>query len=325
MRNETCALILAFAAATLFFAQPATAALAYPRQPLEIISPYMPGASIDTLGRIVADIAPKYFGQPVVVVSKPGAAGSLAAADVIASKPDGYKLLVSAQVFFATTIRTQKIPFDANDLVPLANFMEMRLVLCVKADSPLKTFNDLLDYARKNPGQLRWSHAGRGITPHMSGMIIFKKAGVQTVDVPYKGGAEALAAILGGHVDVGSSVYGVVSDQVKAGKVRLLMFYTDKRYKDYPNVPTAAELGYPDAVLPTYVGLYVHKNTPETIKKTLMDTCRKIYDDPKLKRGIEMIGEEPKWGGPDFIRESIKKQQEIGIPVLKEIGLYVEK
>ena len=99
----------------------------------------------------------------------------------------------------------------------------------------------------------------------------------------------------------------------------------DKRYKDYPNVPTAAELGYPDAVLPTYVGLYIHKNTQENIKKTLLDVCKKIYDDPEFKKGIEGLGEEPKWGGPEFIKEGIKKQEEIGIPILKELGMVVGK
>jgi tripartite-type tricarboxylate transporter receptor subunit TctC len=261
----------------------------------------------------------------MVVVNKPGAGGSLAAGDVISSKPDGYKVLESAQVFFATTVKTQKVPFDADDVVPLANFMEMRLGLAVKGDSPYKTFDDLIAYAKKNQGQFKWSHTGRGITLHMSAMLIFKRAGVTSIDVPYKGTPEALAALLGGHVDAGSLPLGAASEQVRAGKARYLMFYTDKRYKDYPNVPTALELGYPDAVLPTYVGLYVHKNTPENIRKKLADVCKKIYDDPEFKKGIEKLGEEPKFGGPEFIRAAIKKQEEIGIPILKEIGLYVGK
>ncbi len=307
-----------------FLVQPAIAK-DYPTKPLEIVCPYTPGSSFDILVRVIANVGPKYLGQPITIFNQPGAGGSLAAADVISSKPDGYKLFEAAQVFFATTVKTQKLPFDPNDMVPLANFMEMRLGMVVKADSPFKTLDDVLAYARKNPGRLNWCHTGRGITLHMSALTIFRKAGVQTVDVPYKGTPEALSALLGGHVDVGSLPYGATSEQVKAGKARYLLFYTDKRYKDYPNVPTALELGYPNAVLPTYVGLYAHKNTPENIKKTLMGVCKKIYDDPEFKKGIEKLGEDPKFGGPEFIREAIKKQEEIGIPLLKELGMYVGK
>lgn len=322
MRNKICALTVALVSVALLSVQPAETQT-YPTRPLEIICPYTPGSSTDIGARVVADIGSKYFGQPMVVVNKPGAGGAIAAADVISSKPDGYKVFWGAQVFFATTIKTQKVPFNPDDLIPLANFMELRLGMPVKADSPFKTFDDLLNYAKKNPGQLKWCHTGRGITLHMSALIIFKKAGVQTIDVPYKGTPEALAALLGGHVDAGSLVYGALSDQVRAGKVRFLMFYTDKRYKDQPNVPTAFELGYPDAVLPTFFGLYAHKDTPENIRKTLTDVCKKIYDDPEYKKGIEKLGEATRFGGPEFIKEAIKKQEEIGIPILKEVGLYV--
>ena len=324
MRSNVCALIVVIVSILFFSLQPA-AAETYPSGPLEIVSPYTPGSSFDIVARVIAETGSKYFGQPMVVVNKPGAGGTLAAGYVIGSKADGYKVLELAQVFFATTIKTQKVPFDPDDMVPLANFAELRLGLAVKADSPYKTFDDLINYAKKNPGQLKWCHTGRGITLHMSGLLIFKQAGVTTIDVPYKGTPEALSALLGGHVDAGSLVLGAVSEQVKAGKVRFLMFYTDKRFKDYPDVPTALELGYPDAVLPTYIGLYVHKNTPENIKNKLADVCKKIYDDPEYKKGIEKLGEEPKFGGPEFIRAAIKKQEEIGIPILKEIGLYVGK
>ena len=322
MSNKICTLTVVLISVVLLSAQSAEAQT-YPTRPLEVICPYTPGSSSDIATRLIADIGPKYFGQPIVVVNKPGAGGSIAAAEVISSKPDGYKVFGGYQVFFATTIRTQKVPFNPFDLVPLANFVELKLGMEVKADSPFKTFDDVLSYGRKNPGQLKWCHPGRGITLHMSALIIFKKAGIQTIDIPYKGPSEALAALLGGHVDVGSIGYGPVSDQVRAGKVRFLMFYTDKRYSDQPNVPTALELGYPDAVLPTFFGLYVHKDTAENIRKTLTDVCKKIYDDPEFKKGIEKLGEQPKFGGPEFIKEAIKKQEEIGIPILKEIGLYV--
>src|SRR3989304_4232153 len=198
--RKLCLLTVALISVTLLLIQPA-ATQTYPTKPLEIICPYTPGSSMDILARLIADIGPKYFGQPVVVVNKPGAGGSVGAADVISSKPDGYKVLEPAQGFFATTTKTQKEPFDPDDLVPLANFMEFKYGFLVKEDSPLKTFDDLITHAKKSPGQFKWAHTGRGITLHMSGLLIFKKVGATTIDVPYKGTPEALTALLGGHVE----------------------------------------------------------------------------------------------------------------------------
>jgi len=303
-----------------------TLAADYPTKPIELFCPYTAGSSLDIMARLVAEIAPTYLGQPIVVINKPGAGGSLAAAEVISARPDGYKLVTQGQAYFATTVKTQKVPFDPNDLVPLANFMAWRLGLVVRADSPWKTLNDLLDYAKKNPAQLNWSHSGRGIPPHIIVLHIFKKAGVQTIDVPFKGSPEALTALLGGHVDAASIPYGTGRDQIRAGKIRLLAFYAEQRYSDQPNIPSIVELGFPDAAkLMTYGALYIHKNTPENIKTYLIDICKKIYDDPRFKRLPDIGGEDPKFGGPEFVRLTIKNTEEIGIPILKEIGLWAEK
>lgn len=298
----------------------------YPTKPIEIVCPYTPGSSMDIMSRLVADVGTKYAGQPMVVVNKPGAGGSLTAAEVISAKPDGYKLATLANLFFASTIHTQKVPFDPSDLVPIGNFMEFKMGMMVRADSPIKSFSDLLEYVKKNPGQLKWGHTGRGTSIHLAAHYIFKKAGAKTIDVPYKGTPESLAALLGGHIDASSTIFGAVKEQVRAGKVRFLAVYSERRYSDMPNVPTVAELGFPDASkLATYIGLYAHKSTPDDIKSYLVALSKKIYDDPKFKKGMEQLGEEPQFGGPEFMRERIKKAEELGVPMLREIGLYVGK
>jgi tripartite-type tricarboxylate transporter receptor subunit TctC len=194
----------------------------------------------------------------------------------------------------------------------------------VKGDSPWKTFNDVVDYARKNPGKLRWSHTGRGISQHMYGLLVFRKANVETTDIPYKGSPEMLSALLGGHIDGSFMVYGVVSEQVRSGAVRYLVTVGERRYSNLPNVPCAGELGFPEvAKLPTYVGLYIHKDTPAEIKKTLLEAMTKTYQDPEFKKGFEALGEEPKFGGPDFMAEAIRNSESVAVPILKEFGLYV--
>lgn len=299
----------------------------YPTRPIEILIPYGAGSSIDIMTRMFGEIASKELGQPIVAINKPGAGGSVLAGEVIASKPDGHKIACLANMFFATTTKTQRVPFNPDDLVPLANFMEYRFGLAVRSDSPYKTLNDLLEYGRKNPGQLKWAHSGRGISLHIITLEIFKKAGVKTVDVPYKGGTpETMAALLGGHVDVSSTVYGPLREQLKAGKLRFLTFFSERRYAGQPDVPSIVELGYPEATrLATHLGFYIHKDTPESIRKRLLEVSKKVYDDPRFRKTIEGLGEEPKFGGPEWMKESIRKAEEAGVPALKELGLYLKK
>lgn len=325
MWGKTSVLILAMLLVGSILIQPALGE-EYPTKPIEIVVQWTPGTPTDIMTRLVAEIAPKYLKQPIVVVNKPGASGSLAAGEVISSKPDGYKLLSASNLYFATTAKTQKIPFDPNDLAPIVNFMEMKNGVCVRGDSPWKTFADLLDYGRKNPGKLRMVHTGRGIGPHITLLLIFRKAGVEATDLFYPGGPEKVSALLGGHVDAASMTYGSAKDLAKAGRIRFLIFMSEQRYSDPSDVPTAVELGFPEAAkIATIFGLYVHKNTSEKIKKILFDGFKKTYEDPEFKKGIEKLGEEPKFGGAEFINESIKKTEEVGVPILKELGLYVGK
>lgn len=298
----------------------------YPTRPIEMLYPYSAGSSTDIMTRLVADIASKYLGQPMVVINKPGAGGSLAAAEIINSKPDGYMLAMLTNLFFATTTKTQKVPFDPNDLVPLKNFIEIRHGFAVRADAPWRRLNELFDYARQNPGKLKWAHIGRGIVQHLYGVLLFKKAGVETIDVPYKGTPEQLAAILGGHVDASVMTYGAIQDQLKTGKVRYLVVFADRRYDVTPDVPCVAEVGFPEvAHLQALLGLYIHKNTPGEIKKTLIDAFTKVCEDPEFKKRLDKLGEEPRFLGPELMKEAIKDAEKVGVPIIKELGLYVEK
>jgi tripartite-type tricarboxylate transporter receptor subunit TctC len=298
---------------------------AYPTKPIEIVVPFPPGTTMDSLARLIGNTAPKYLGQPVVLLNKTGAGGSPAAAEVIASRPDGYKLMMTTNFFFASTTKTQKVPFDPYTLVPIANFIEYRNGMLVKKDSPFKTLNDLLDFGKKNPGTLRWGHSGRGISQHMYGLLLFRKAKVETIDIPYKGSPEMIAAVLGGHIDAAFITYGATMDHVRSGALKYLITVGEKRYSNSPNVPCAPELGYPEITkLPTYVGLYAHKETPEPIKKILLDAMTKTYQDAEFQKRLEALGEEPKFAGPDSMRETIKISEAVAVPILKEFGLYVE-
>lgn len=309
---------------SVLIAAPAAYSEEYPTRAIEVSVPYPAGSSVDLMSRLVADIAPKYLGQPMVVVNKVGAGGSIAAADVIRSAPDGYKLVVQGNMFFATTTKSQKIPFDPNDLVPLYNVMEWRLGMAVLHDSPWKSLKDLLDYARKHPGELRFGNPGRGIPPHMAALLLFKQAGVRVNEITYKGSTECATALLGGHLDVISVPVGTILELVSGRKLGLITVYAGQRYEDLPDVPAVVELGFPDvAKVLTYAGFYIHKNTPEPVKARLTEAFKKITADPKLAAGIVKLGESPKFAGPEFMKEKIRQGEEVGVPLLKELGLYV--
>jgi tripartite-type tricarboxylate transporter receptor subunit TctC len=326
MRKSINVLVLALVIMGACLIQPASAAPAYPTKPIELVVPFTAGGTSDLLARLTGEVAKKYLGQPLVIVSKPGAGGTLGVAETLQAPPDGYKLISAPSNYFSTTVYTQKIPFDPTDLVPIINQMEYRNGFAVKGDAPYKTVNDLLEYGKKNPGKLRWSHMNRGSALFMQTYLLFKQAGVQAVDVPYGGIADSLTALIGGHVDCAPISFGASQEYLKAGKLRYLMVYSEKRFPEYPNVPTAKELGFPETLkFNTLLGLYCHKNVPPEIQKTLYDAFRKTFEDPAFKAAFDKFGEGENFSGPDVIKATIREEEKLSVPFLKEWGLYVGK
>jgi tripartite-type tricarboxylate transporter receptor subunit TctC len=296
----------------------------YPAGPIELLCPFPAGGSWDLHLRLIADRLSRQLGQPLVVVNKPGGAGSTIVADMISSKPDGYKIGGLAASYFSTVVKSQKVPFNPSHIIPIITFAELKVGLEVSGNSPWKTLGELVDFAKNNPGKLRWGHAGRGLTSYMSASLIFRKVDAETIDIPYKGAPESLSALMGGHIDATVHPYGTVAGHMQTGTIRCLVFFTDRRYSDIPNVPCALELGFPDAAkLVELYGIFAHKDTPENVRKILFDAFKKTFEDPEYKKGVEKIGDEPKFAGPELIAERIKEQEKITVPILKELGIYV--
>jgi putative tricarboxylic transport membrane protein len=322
MRKGTIILFVALVVLGGFLTQSRSLA-AYPDKPIEVIVPFTAGGTNDLLMRLVGEISKKYLGQPLVIINKPGAGGSLGVAEALQAKPDGYELVSVPSNYFSTTIFTQKIPFKASDLIPIANFMSYRNGLVVNGKSPYKTLNDLLDYGKKNPGRLRWAHLNRGSALFMQTYLVFKRAGVEAVDVPYPGLPDCLNAVLGGHVDASPVSFGGSREHIKAGNIRYVVVYTEKRFPEAPDVPTAKELGYEEATkFKTLLGIYSHKDVPEGVRKTLYEAFKKTFEDPEFKKAFEAFGEDPYFAGPKEVMEQIKEESKLTVPLLKEWGLY---
>ena len=322
-KNWLMVLVVVLAALSLgLVSVPCSYGKDYPTKPIEIMVTYGPGTINDTVSRLCAEIGRKYLSQPLVVVNKPGAAATTGVAEVINSRPDGYKLIYLPHNYFATTVRTQKIPFDPTHLTPLIGLAELRQTLGVRGDSPWKTIHQLLDYGKQNRGTLRVANPGVGAGGHICNLIVFRKAGVEIIDLPYvRGATDILPALLGGHVDAALVEYSAGKSHIDTGRIRLLVTYSEQRHTVTPDVPCTAELGFETIV--TYHALYVHKNVPENIKKTLLEAFQKIRQDPEFMKGLDRIGVAPKFEGPEFIKQAIKKTEGIGVPIIKELGLYV--
>jgi tripartite-type tricarboxylate transporter receptor subunit TctC len=300
-------------------------AQSYPAKPIELLIPWSAGGATDIIGRLFAKYASQFLGQPIVVTNKTGAGGILATAEIVKSPADGYKILLQSISFHVIQARTEKLPFSPSLIIPIANLTEGIQGCVVRADSPWKSFNDLIDFGRKNPGKLTWSHAGVGIPPHMAMEAALDKAGVKAVSVPYKGTPEAMAAFLGGHVKAGSMAYSALKDQVAAGKVRYLTIYRDKRYEEIPEVPAIAELGFQESSkIRSFFGIYCHKDVPKEIVNSLEEVSRKVCAMPEFRSDLNRMAQPLVFLSASELADFIAQAGEQVSPILKKLGLLIQ-
>jgi tripartite-type tricarboxylate transporter receptor subunit TctC len=274
-----------FAAAALCVAGTALGQ-AFPSKPITLICPWPPGGTTDIHLRKFAEVAQKYLGQPVVVDNKPGGGGMIGPSQMARlAKPDGYT--VSQLPITAYRLPHQRpVDWDAlKDFTYLIGITGYGFGVVVKADSPLKTFRDLIEYARANPGKLSYGTPGTGTSPHLIMEEIGAKAGVQFLHVPFKGMADSTQALMGGHVMAQSDSTGW-GRHVDAGTLRLLVTFGEQRMKW--NAPTAKELGY-DVVSYSPYGIVGPKGMDPQVVKTLHDAFRKTLDDPEHLKTLQQL------------------------------------
>lgn len=295
-----------FLAAALLLAG-AAGAQEYPTKPIEVIVGFAPGGGTDTIARAVADSGQKYVGQPMAVVNKPGASGIIGAQYVNSAKPDGYTLLVAGGSETVSTPHYRSIPFSpVDDFEPVIRFMIERLNFYVKADSPWKSFQELVADAKKNPDKFSYATAGVGGLHYSTMLVAAKRAGFSMNHIPYKGGAETLAALAGGHVHVAMASPNEAFALVEGGRVRPLATASITRSPTEPNTPTLKELGY-DVYLENQKGFVFPKGTPKPIVQKLHDALKKLFDDAQFKANAEKLKLELAYLGPEEFRRAMKE------------------
>jgi tripartite-type tricarboxylate transporter receptor subunit TctC len=260
-------------------------AQAFPAKPVTLVCPWPPGGSTDTHLRQFAAIASKHLGQNVVIENKPGAGGMLGPVAVSRMAPDGYNLS-QLPVSAYRIPHIQKVDWDPlKDFTYIIGITGYTFGVVVKSDSPFKTFKDLIEYARANPGKMSFGSTGTGTSPHLLMEEVGMKTGVQFLHVPFKGNADSTQALMGGHIMAQSDATGW-GRHVDAGAFRLLATFGEKRTKW--NAPTAKELGI-DIVSYSPYGIVGPKGMEPKVVKVLHDAFKKTLDDPEHMKVLAQL------------------------------------
>ena len=261
---------------------------AYPTKPINLYIPYSPGGVGDISVRFMATKAEKILGQPFIVINNGAGAGSVAFA-IVAGKPaDGYTILGGGNSAFTRIPQFRTVPYKPDDMTPIMHFATPALTpIVVKSTSPWKTFKELVDYAKKNPGKVTYSSMGVGSPMHLAMEFVAKQDGITWTHIPFPGSMPAFTALLGDHVQVNAGA-GESVPYIKDGTVRVLANLSEKRVKAWPNVPTLRELGY-DNFNESVFMFSAPKGTPQYIIEKLQNAFHKVMDDPEFAAMITKV------------------------------------
>ena len=312
-----CRTILGVAAAAAIIAA-VGAAFAFPERSIEYIIPFSPGGESDITARLQQPFFKKMFGQELVITYRPGLGGAAGWAGLNKMKGDGYTIMGVNLPHIVLQPAQSDVGYKTGDIATVYWFHYTPDAIVVKADSPFKTLDDLIKFAKANPGKLTFSGTGKDTANHLAQVRFDKMAGVKTNYVSFKGTGASNTALLGGQVD---AAWGYTTSITEIGeRARILAVATEKRHPKYPDVPTFKELGF-DLVSGAYRGIAVPKSTPANIQKQLSDMIAKINADPEFQRQMLDDGFALVDVPVDKNAAFMKKKSEEFIAVAKEGGI----
>ncbi len=278
-------------------------AQAYPDKPIRMIIPLPPGGGTDTLGRFIAERLSAKLGQPIVPENKPGAGAVIGTEAVAKAKPDGYTILwTSSDGVSMAPVLKKSLPYKVpDDFTYVARVSDFAYIVTVNPKLPIKNMQELVAYAKANPGALKYGTSGIGSGPHMATELIASATGTQMLHVPYQGIGPAIQAALGGHLDVILAA-PTVKSQTDAGALRPLATTGTTRNPDFPNLPTLAEAGIPNLVVTIWWGIMAPAGTPEPVLARLRTAVAEVIKDPATIEGMRKLGYAPNYLPHDQFR-----------------------
>jgi tripartite-type tricarboxylate transporter receptor subunit TctC len=303
----------------LLVTQPASAQVdGFPSRAIQIVVPFPAGGSADFFARVVADKIGPAVGQPIIIQNKPGAGGIIGSSAVIASAPDGYTLLVPsvASITVGPSL-VEPVPFTVKDVAPISAIGTVPAVLVIRPSLGLRTFADLLKFAKENPRKINIATAGSGTIADLAALLLEQEAAIKITTVAYRGSPPAVTDLLGDHVDLMFSDVPFFLEHIKAGKLIPLAIGTPERSPSLPDVPTTRELGFPKLVAANTYGLFAPAKTPAPIIQKLNHLVTTALRDPDVQKSLAKQDAIAAGDTPERFAEFVQAEADRWIPIAR--------
>jgi tripartite-type tricarboxylate transporter receptor subunit TctC len=310
-----CAILVAITLMT------AAAAQDYPKKQIDLIVPFVAGGTTDNIARLIAQRFTDAWSQPVVVLNRPGGGGTIGAAAAAKATSDGYTLLVTT-IAFAINAGLQKLPYDTlKDFAPVSELASIPLMLVVHPSIPATNIAEFVALAKSKPGGLEYASSGAGTSTHLAAEMFKSMAGVNLVHVPFKGNAEAMNAMLGGHVKTYFALAPAVLQHVKAGSLRVLAVTTEQRLPYLPDVPTMAELGFRGYEITSWQGVFAPAGTPKDVVAKINSELVRMINSPEVRARMSREGADPVGSSPEQFAERMRNEVAKWSKVARDAGM----
>jgi tripartite-type tricarboxylate transporter receptor subunit TctC len=294
----------------------------WPSRPVRFVVPFPPGGSTDLAARTLADKLTKSFGTQFVVENRAGGGGAIGTTEVARAAPDGHTILFAADAVTTLPLVVKNLSFDVlRDFAAVTQVTTQPLAVAVHASLPVKTLQELVAYAKANPGKLSFAHSGTGTGQHMSGELLKKMAGIDIVHVPYKGGGPAVQDLIGGQVPMGVLGSTPLIPHHKAGRIRIVAFTSKDRFAPLPDIPTVHESGFPGFDTGQWLGLMAPRGTPAEIVARLQAATREALALPDVKERLAQAALQPVGNTPREFEAVIRADIEQWSKLARELGL----
>ncbi|MGG5822797.1 Bug family tripartite tricarboxylate transporter substrate binding protein [Falsiroseomonas sp. HW251] len=281
-----------------------------PSRPMRLIAPYPPGGGVDTTSRLLAVPMGAFLGQPIVVENRAGAGGSIGAAELARSAPDGQTIMIDAMAHTVNPWLIRNLPFDyATAFTPVSQVVVLPQLLVIAPQIPARTLAEFVAYVKARPGQLSYGSSGNATAAHLAAALFAQRAGLDIQHVPYRGGTPALQDLMGGAI---AFVFGTVSSSLqlaREGRIRALAVSTASRIASMPDVPTVAEQGFPGYELNEWNGLYAPAGLPAPVTQRLFEASTAALADPTVRQRLDALGAYPVGSSPDVFARYVAEQR----------------
>ncbi|HEU5178857.1 MAG TPA: tripartite tricarboxylate transporter substrate binding protein [Burkholderiales bacterium] len=297
------------------------AAAQYPDRPVTMLAGYPPGGLVDVVSRLVAEGMKGKYPAGLNVVNRPGAAGSLAVAEVTRARPDGYTIVLTPQSALVIAAQMQELAYKTpDDYDPVINLVAYYPMIAVRSESPYRTAQELVADAKAKPGAIRVGSPGEGTSSHLNLEEFMRLAGAKMTHVPFQGWGQSSPALLGGHIEALVAQPGELKGQVDGKRMRVLVNFTPKRHPVFPDVPTARELGW-DVSNGVWYMLLAPKGTPAAVVRHIHDAARAAIEDPKFTADMTGRGIDVDYRPGEALRADLWREYKLHTDILRRVGM----